>query len=61
MEVTNENKSFAVYLISLLCSLYTIEGKVYVRQWFTVMQVIQWILTKVMHWISIKVIQKLVN
>ena len=50
-----------VYLISLLCSLYTIDGKISDRQLFKVMQVMQWILTEVMHWISIKVIQKLMN
>ena len=39
-------------------SLYTFDGKTSDRQLFKVMQ---WILTEVMHWISIKVIQKLVN
>ena len=32
---------FVVYLISLLCSLYTIDGKISDRQKFKVMQVMQ--------------------
>ena len=44
-----ETHPFVVYLISLLCSLCTINGKISDRQYFKVMQVMQCILTEVMH------------
>ena len=59
MEITYGNTSFCC--VSHFYIVQSVYGKVYVGQLFKLMQVMQCILTKVMHYISIKVIQKLVN